>query len=439
MKELKEVIFMAEKWDVVIVGGGLAGYVAANILCEKTNLSVLLLESRRKTGGRAITEKRNGSLFNLGPHALYKGGNAKPILEELGVKLSGKPPGTRGILLKGSTDYEAPFSLSGILKTTFLTWGERMEWVRVVSKLNNTDPKNLAEDQTFKHWVEQAAKSLKVRSLLYVLGRLATYCHAPDITSAKVMINHMKLAMRGVIYLDGGWQTIIDQLHNRAVISRVEVRTNIVVKKIKVNGGNDCFQVVLADGSEIFGNQVLFTGSPNELDRILNLTDANSPLSFFREIKPVKAATLDIALERLPQPARLFAMGIDEPFYYSVHSANAKLSESGQNTVLHVLKYFREEEEGHGEGIQDELYQFLEKVQPEWGNQLIEKRCLPRIIVNQRLPIAGDENRLELAEKMIIPGLYIAGDWASPDLILSEAAVSSAKKAALQMIQKRIG
>nr|WP_255245418.1 FAD-dependent oxidoreductase [Evansella sp. LMS18] len=433
MKELKEVILMAEKWDVVIIGGGLAGYVAANILCEKTNLSVLLLESRRKTGGRAITEKRNGTFFNLGPHALYKEGNAKPVLEELGIKLSGNPPGTSGILLEGATVYEAPFSPAGILKTTFLSWRERIEWARVVMKLNNTDPQTLAH-QPFKQWGEQTTDSFKVRSLLYVLGRLATYCHAPEKASAKVMVNHMKLAMGGTIYLDGGWQTIIDQLHNRAVVSRVQVRTRNVVRKINANAVNGCFQVVLADGSEIIGKQVLYTGSPNELVSILDHTDANSALSFFREMKPVRAATLDIALKRLPQPARLFAMGIDEPFYYSVHSAYAKLSESGQNTVLHVLKYLREEESGPGEGIQDELHKFLERIQPEWEHQLIEKRCLPRIIVNQRLPMAEDEKRLELAEK-IIPGLFIAGDWASPDLILSEAAVSSAKKVALQMIQ----
>ena len=38
--------------------------------------------------------------------------------------------------------------------------------------------------------------------------------------------------MGGVLYLDGGWQTIIDQLHNKAVISGVQVQTHTAVKQI---------------------------------------------------------------------------------------------------------------------------------------------------------------------------------------------------------------
>jgi hypothetical protein len=49
----------------------------------------------------------------------------------------------------------------------------------VLLKFNSLDTGELAE-QTFQQWVKQAAHSKKVQSLLYILGRLATYCHAPD-------------------------------------------------------------------------------------------------------------------------------------------------------------------------------------------------------------------------------------------------------------------
>ncbi len=62
---------MTRKWDVIIVGGGLAGYVAANYLI-KTNRSILLIEKGKIVGGRARTTKMNDQCFNLGPHALYK-------------------------------------------------------------------------------------------------------------------------------------------------------------------------------------------------------------------------------------------------------------------------------------------------------------------------------------------------------------------------------
>ena len=94
------------------------------------------------------------------------------------------------------------------------------------------NPEKLAE-QTFEQWVQQTTLSEKVQSLLYVLGRLATYCHAPEKASAKIMVSHMKMAMGGVLYLDRGWQTIIDQLHNKAVISGVQIQSRTVVKQIE--------------------------------------------------------------------------------------------------------------------------------------------------------------------------------------------------------------
>jgi phytoene dehydrogenase-like protein len=199
---------MNPKWDVVIVGAGLAVHVAANFLA-KTNLKVLILEKAKKVGGRARTDTINQQFFNLGPHALYNNGIARPILEELGIILEGNTPKSGGLLLENNTQYAAPFSTLGLLKTRFLNWKERKEWISSLIKIKYSKSDELAT-QTFQKWVQQTAKSEKVRSLLYILGRLATYCHSPEKVNANVIVPHMQYAMGGVIYLDGGWQTMID-------------------------------------------------------------------------------------------------------------------------------------------------------------------------------------------------------------------------------------
>jgi len=63
----------------VVIGGGVAGLTAAALL-GPTGAPVVLLEKASATGGRAATRDRNGFLFNLGPHALYRTGALWRIL-----------------------------------------------------------------------------------------------------------------------------------------------------------------------------------------------------------------------------------------------------------------------------------------------------------------------------------------------------------------------
>ncbi|HEY4549490.1 MAG TPA: FAD-dependent oxidoreductase, partial [Bacillus sp. (in: firmicutes)] len=268
---------MTQKWDIVIVGGGLAGFVAANYLA-KNDLSILIVEKGKNVGGRARTNKINHQYLNLGPHAFYKKGKAKSILEELDIKLNGKSPKLGGVLVENNMEYAAPFTPLGLFSTNLLNWKERIEWITIMMKVNRIDTVKLAE-QTFEQWVKQEARSKKVQSLLYVLGRLATYCHAPEKVSAKLIVSHLKTVMGGVLYLDGGWQTIIDQLHNKAVVSGVQVQTHTAVNQI-APVEHDQVKLVLSNGEEILGKYVICTTGPNELNKMLG-EKINLPQSSF--------------------------------------------------------------------------------------------------------------------------------------------------------------
>ncbi|WP_066069153.1 phytoene desaturase family protein [Neobacillus soli] len=423
---------MTQKWDIVIIGGGLAGYVAANYL-TKTNSSILLVEKGKNVGGRARTNKIHQQYLNLGPHALNKKGKARSILEELGINLNGKSPKLGGILIENNIEYAAPFAPFELFTTSLLNGKERMEWVAVLFKVMSIDPEKLAE-QTFQQWVKQAAHSKKVESLLYILGRLATYCHAPEKVSAKVMVSSMKNALGGVLYLDGGWQTIIDQLHNKAILSSVQVQSHTVVKQID-SARQDEFKLVLSNNEEILAKYVICTTGPHELNEMLVEKYQDS---FFAQITAIRGSTLDVALTELPNPKRLFAMAVNDPLYYSVHSTYARLSDDTKSAILHVFKYHHPDDTHDGTSVKNELEQFLEKLQPGWQQYVITKRFIPNISVNQRLPQIGDEQKLQRS-KTEIPGLYIAGDWASSDSILADGAVSSGKQAAeeLILIEKR--
>jgi phytoene dehydrogenase-like protein len=78
---------MAEqKYDTVIVGGGIAGLTSAAYLA-RGGQKVLLIEKNRELGGLVNSFTRDGFQFDAGVRALLNAGIILPMFEELGIKL----------------------------------------------------------------------------------------------------------------------------------------------------------------------------------------------------------------------------------------------------------------------------------------------------------------------------------------------------------------
>ncbi|GAE29656.1 phytoene desaturase family protein [Alkalihalobacillus hemicellulosilyticus] len=419
-----------KRWDIIIIGGGLAGYVAANYLA-KANLSILILEKSKEIGGRARTINKNGYLFNLGPHALYRKGKAAAILQDLSIELKGRSPAVGGTILYDQVDYIAPFSFLNVLRGSFLSIKERWEWIKVVTSFNRNHQTQI-ENQTFQQWVEHTTSSHRVQSLIYAVARLATYCHAPELVNAKVVLSHLSLTSGGTLYIDGGWQQIMKQLHERALLSNSTVQTDTTVTKLEMNDQQQ-WQIKTSNQETHVSNFVLYTGAPERLGQI-----TNHPLNgSIPPIIPIKGAAYDIALSTLPDRRQLFALDLTDSFYYSVHSTYAKLGDH-DHIVLHLFKYLHPTEDKNTQKVKEELEQFLEKLQPNWKQHVKASRFMPNITVNQRLPQLGEDHYFNNQETEL-SRLYVAGDWADPQLILAEGAINSGKNAALAIIAKNQG
>src|SRR5262245_6320840 len=115
---------------VVVVGGGLAGLAAA-AFAARGGASVVLYERLSERGGRARTRDERGFRFNMGPHALYLGSHAAPVLRELGVTLRGGRVASSGALGRWRGRLHAlPGGVVSLLSTGLLGVAEKVEFAR---------------------------------------------------------------------------------------------------------------------------------------------------------------------------------------------------------------------------------------------------------------------------------------------------------------------
>lgn len=417
------------KIDVIIVGGGLAGLTAASFLAD-AGKRVVLYEKAQQLGGRAKTQEKDGYYFNLGPHALYRLGEGVKTLKELGIKFNGSIPVILGgLLIKNSNPYPLPLGLWTLMTTKLWSWPAKWEISRLMAALDKLDPVSL-QSLSVQEWFEQEGYHTDTRSYLRALIRLTTYTDDPDRLSAGAAISQLQITTAGsVYYLDHGWQTLIDSLRQKAQASGVEIVTGAKVVAIDWDSEHGVRGVRLADGTQQAAEAVIVTTSPAAAQ---TLVGGITPLNRWAETTiPVKAAVLDVALRRLPRPQSIFALGLDQPLYFSVHSATAKLAPKGK-ALIHVAKYLNSTA-SESKLVEQELEGVLDIVQAGWRTVLVERRFLPNMIVSNAATTSAQGGLLGRPTPDVsgIPGLYVAGDWVGSVGMLADTSLASAKQAAI--------
>lgn len=424
-------------YDVVIIGGGLAGLAAANLLARRGK-RVMLLERARALGGRAQTKQTNGFYLNLGPHALYRSGAGIQVLRELGIEPRGAVPSTSGAFaIKDGKKYTFPAGLVSLLTTGLFDLSAKLEAARLLGSIAKIATEKLMH-MTVSEWVNSNLSHPDVRSLVHALFRVATYMNAPDVLSAGVAIGQLQMALsKSVLYLDGGWQTLVDALADEARRSGVVIKINAKAKLVE-RGRAGAVRAVHLEGDEVYETEnVVIAGTPAMAMEIVQDGDRSSLFPIAERSSPVKVASLEVCLNRLPEPKATFALGIDQPLYLSAHSAFAKLAPQG-GAMIHVAKYLARGDHEPASDTQVELEDALSLVQPGWRECLIEKRFLASITVVNAIPEAqsGGFAGRPSPEVPDVPGLFVAGDWVGADGLLADASLASAKRAAERLCDR---
>ena len=222
-----------------------------------------------------------------------------------------------------------------------------------------------------------------------------------------------------VLYLDGGWQQLVDalgeQLWDRGVALHCERATRIERDR---RPGATGWVVHTSASQHRATSVVVASGGPDAAAALLPVDLDRSGLG-----EPATAACLELAVDR--PPTHRFLLGLDDPLYLSVHSDAARLGPEG----LHVVQVMR-----YGARTSDEDRPQLWAHAAAAGieqSHVVASRFLHRMVVTGGIPVAASGG-LSGRPPVRVPGhdgLLLAGDWVGDVGMLGDAAMASGELA----------
>ena len=352
--------------DVIIIGGGIAGLTTAALLARNGKTVTLFEHSSREIGGRARTAEIDGYYFNQGPHALYLTDATDSILKEIGITYTGGIPAGKGYLINEGKKHE-------IGNDWGLTGKDGSQFFKSPTNIDFSQLESVTEQE----WLDKNIHDINDAKLIKTIIRLNTYANDSEIQSIGPVIHQIYVGSQaGVMYLDGGWQTLIDGLLTVAKNSNTRIvmgEKAIKVKKTDSSG----WRVLLSDKTEVSAKIVVIAAGPMDA---YNLFDDNERpdvlIKASKESKPIRLSCLDVALSSLPDKDTTFALGVNHPLYFSVHSNYARLAPKG-GALIHVAKYLGTSIAPKPREDEHELEQFLDLLQPGWREVLVKKNYYP--------------------------------------------------------------
>lgn len=265
-------------------------------------------------------------------------------------------------------------------------------------------------------------------------ARTLTYTSALDLVSADVFIDKLqRLLKHPVVYLDGGWQTLVDGLRRKADAAGVQVVCGVGVAALE-HRDNQLSGVRLRDGRQLKPKAVVLAVRPKDAARLL---DRPAMYAIANAATPVHVACLDVALHRLPIPKYGVVQDLERPLFMSVQSLASNVA-PGEGALVYAFKQLDPRKVSDPKDDERDLEALLDTAQPGWREAVVKRQYLPHIEAVGTLPTAqtgGFSGRPGIR----VPGLgnlVLAGDWVGSQGFLVDASVASARDAAQALLHE---
>jgi phytoene dehydrogenase-like protein len=315
------------------------------------------------------------------------------------------------------------------LTTSLFSLGAKLETAKLLGSIPRLDTSSLMQTSV-NEWVNSRVSRPEVRDLIHATFRVATYANAPNLLSAGAAIEQVKKALdKSVLYLDGGWQSLVDGLMESAKRAGVIIDTGVRVEMVERNPMGSVERVRLSHARTYFAPNVIIASSPATAVLLVQNGEQTILTDWASDSVPIRAACLDVALKHLPNPKATFALGMDRPLYLSVHSTAARLAPSGA-ALVHLARYQAPDHQSRPDLDKRELEDLFDLVQPGWRELVVHQRFLPEMTVANGLVLARTSGQRPGPKVPDVPGLFVVGDWVGNEGMLADASLSSARQAA---------
>jgi NAD(P)-binding Rossmann-like domain len=409
-------------FDAIVIGAGLAGLAAAQLV-RRSGATVVLLDGN-PPGGRARSFDRSNFIFNTGPRALYKGGAGQAVLDRLGVlRPGGKPPISKTKFFTDGKLVSAPVSALGFLTTPTLSGKSKAAVGKVFGGLPKADPDAVAT-RSVHEWFDDLGLADDARAVLGSVIRLGTYCADLQTLSADAAIVALKASAKGVIYVDGGWQTLVDQLS-----IGLDIRHQ---RAVSVSSDGTAAEVETQISTLRSHTVIVAVNSPQAAQSILSHPLPSSGPA-------IEASCLTVGSRIQPNP--VIVLGLEDPIYLSTHGNVAKLVTNNQSgLVVHTMRYRSIDNLDH-RATRTQLNELLAVtgVTPE---HVIESEYLHAMTVCSAIPtpsLGGMRGRIAVDasgdRNVLLAGDFVGSTGTLVDASLSSAAVAA--EAAIRLLQNR--
>jgi len=417
---------MDTTYDVIVIGGGLAGLTAA-ATASNAGVSVLVVD-RQQPGGRATTDERTGYLLNRGAHALYRAGSAVEVLKRLGITPRGSVPtlDQPTVLVDGDLQ-KLPTGPGSLASSRWLGSRDKLQFSRLLGGVG-LRPAHTARglgSTSAASWLASLNLRPRVQGLVEALVRVTSYCSDLDRVSGDVTALQLGRGTRsGVMYLDGGWQQLV-----HALLARVPASLQARVDSIGSTPGG--FAVEIDSGQYCARSIIVAAESAVSAHRLL------APLGCALPAPPtpntVSAACLDMVTADRPTPS--FILGIDDPVYLSLHSSSADLRapagngspRQGSRHVVHLLRYGARSASADRPLLEATARRAGLRPDAETSRFFADLT----VVSDAPLPASGGLASRPDIGCAGLPGCYVAGDWVGPHDFLAGTSLASGERAGL--------